>query len=101
MERFQGLIFLATNRQYDLDEAMHRRVHYVFNFKPPNHAQRRQIWALHTTPQGLGTRVAVRVAPNIAWDDIALRYELSGGFIKNAVLSSLMLAVRLCLLARL
>ena len=93
MERFQGLVFLATNRQFDLDEAMHRRIHYVFNFRQPNHVQRRRIWQLHTTKDGLGTDVNVGVEEGINWDEIALRYELSGGFIKNAVLSSLMMAI--------
>ncbi len=60
MERFHGLIFLATNRPFDLDEAMHRRIHYCVHFKPPNHVQRRAIWQLHTS-SGLGADVPVRM----------------------------------------
>jgi SpoVK/Ycf46/Vps4 family AAA+-type ATPase len=33
------------------------------------------------------------VAPGIDWDQIALKFELTGGFIKNAVLSALLLAI--------
>jgi SpoVK/Ycf46/Vps4 family AAA+-type ATPase len=133
MERYAGLVFLATNRPFDLDEAMHRRIHYVFHFKLPNHAQRREIWRIHTTAGGLlGASAtttdggegkknggdggdddaereskqdcddddeedsAVLLDHTIRWEEIALRYELSGGFIRNAVLSALMMAVSRC-----
>ena len=144
MERYAGLVFLATNRPFDLDEAMHRRIHYVFHFKLPNHAQRREIWRIHTTAGGLlgasattdkkkkerggdgsdegvegGSKQgggggddsdddaddsdddaesssAVLLDHAIRWEEIALRYELSGGFIRNAVLSALMMAVSRC-----
>lgn len=91
--KYLGLVFLATNRQFDLDEAMHRRIHYVFNFKPPDHVLRKSIWQLHTTQTLLGCDVPIEISSDIKWDEISLRYELSGGFIKNAILSSLMLAI--------
>ena len=33
------MIFLATNRPFDLDEAMQRRITSVFEFRAPNHIQ--------------------------------------------------------------
>ena len=33
IERHEGIVFLATNRPYDLDEAMHRRINSVIEFK--------------------------------------------------------------------
>jgi hypothetical protein len=50
-------------------------------------AQRQQIWKIHTQHRGLV------VAQGIDWEKISLKYELSGGFIKNAVMSALLLAI--------
>ncbi|KAH9323474.1 hypothetical protein KI387_018113, partial [Taxus chinensis] len=85
MERYEGIIMLATNRPLDLDEAMHRRITCVSEFHPPDHTQRYKIWKLASE--------RLPVAENIDWEKISLRYELSGGYIKNALLSSLLLAI--------
>ena len=87
MERFEGICLLATNRPFDLDEAMFRRVSQVFEFKAPNHLERQGIWRVVTTHE------AVPCEDDIDWDTISLKYELTGGFIKNAVISALQLAV--------
>jgi len=84
LERFEGIVFLATNHPFDLDEAMYRRINEVFEFKPPNYLERLQIWKLVTSHK------AVPCGPNIDWESIALKYELTGGFIKNAVISALL-----------
>lgn len=86
IERYEGIVFLATNRPFDLDEAMHRRITAVFEFKAPDHLQRKQIWQVLM-------QSALTVADDVDWDAIALKYELSGGFIKNAILSSLLQAI--------
>ena len=80
-------MFLATNRPYDLDEAMYRRISEVFEFKPPNYLERLEIWKLVTSHE------AVPCDDTIDWESIALQYELTGGFIKNAVISALLDAV--------
>jgi SpoVK/Ycf46/Vps4 family AAA+-type ATPase len=87
IERYEGIVFLATNRPFDLDEAMHRRITAVFEFKAPDHIQRRKIWDV------LLLRGALQTEPGVDWDAIALKYELSGGFIKNAILSALLKAI--------
>lgn len=33
IERHEGIVFLATNRPYELDEAMHRRITSVVKFR--------------------------------------------------------------------
>ena len=86
LERHEGLCVLATNRPMDLDEAMHRRITGVFELPAPNHKQRRQIWARLTASD------KVPLSGTIDLDEVALRYELTGGFIRNAVLSALMRA---------
>mmetsp|Transcript_22046 Transcript_22046/g.66130 ORF Transcript_22046/g.66130 Transcript_22046/m.66130 type:complete len:325 (+) Transcript_22046:1823-2797(+) len=87
IERHTGIIFLATNRPMDLDEAMHRRITAAFEFKQPNHMERAAIWRIHTVDAGVPMR------DDIDWEEIAIRYELAGGYIKNAVLSALLLAI--------
>lgn len=86
IERFEGLVFLATNRPQDLDEAMHRRITGVFELAAPNHVQRQQIW------QRLTAAEAVPLGADVDLEELAIRYELTGGFIRNAVLSALMRA---------
>ncbi|OQR96549.1 hypothetical protein ACHHYP_15424 [Achlya hypogyna] len=86
MERYEGIVFLATNRPFDLDEAMHRRITAVFEYKAPDHIQRREIWRVLVSDK-------LQTEPDIDWDAIALKYELSGGFIKNAILSALLKAI--------
>lgn len=49
--RHDGLIVLATNRPYDLDEAMHRRIMVAIEFRPPDHLLRKAIWESHMPEQ--------------------------------------------------
>lgn len=35
IERFEGILILATNRPHDMDEAMHRRIALAIEFPPP------------------------------------------------------------------
>merc|ERR1719230_2309285 len=44
LERHDGLIILATNRPFDLDEAMHRRITLAIEFNKPDHLLRKDIW---------------------------------------------------------
>jgi len=84
LERFDGIVFLATNRPFDLDEAMYRRINEVFEFKAPNHLERLQIW------KHLTSNDSIPCEASINWESIAIKYELTGGFIKNAVISALL-----------
>ena len=45
--RHDGLIIMATNRPFDLDEAMHRRITIALEFRQPDHLLRRAIWESH------------------------------------------------------
>merc|ERR1712110_1357564 len=85
IERHDGLIILATNRPFDLDEAMHRRVTLAIEFHKPDHILRRDIWKA-LLPSGLP------LSSDVDLKALALRYELAGGFIKNAILTALSIA---------
>ena len=105
IERFRGLVFLATNKPLDIDEAMHRRISKVYYFLPPNYQQRSRLWDTFK-------KTGLSFQEGIDWASISLkhvpppaalshcecrvliiaRYELTGGFIKNAIMSALMQA---------
>mmetsp|Transcript_99722 Transcript_99722/g.171752 ORF Transcript_99722/g.171752 Transcript_99722/m.171752 type:complete len:1098 (-) Transcript_99722:32-3325(-) len=86
LERYSGLIVMATNKAYVMDEAMHRRITLAIEFKNPDHTMRRDIWAKHVAP-------SIPLKEDVDFDALALDYELSGGLIKNAILSALSIAV--------
>jgi len=86
LERFDGLLILATNRASELDEAMHRRITLALEFPPPDPFLREKIWKAHLPPE-------LRVASDVDWVQLSMDYELSGGFIKNALVAALSFAV--------
>lgn len=85
IERHEGMVILATNRPLELDEAMQRRITLSVAFQPPTTRERARIWRAHVPP-------ALRVAPPADYDALADQFELTGGLIKNAVVSALVLA---------
>ena len=87
MERFDGLCILATNRAYDLDEAMHRRISLAIEFRKPDHILREKIWETLQPPK-------LPVDDDISFGVLARKFELTGGLIKNAWLQSVSLMVR-------
>ncbi|KAF0981915.1 hypothetical protein FDP41_011776 [Naegleria fowleri] len=86
IEKFDGLIILATNRQYELDEAMYRRITLAVEFKSPDSLLRKQIWRKHI-PSG------ARLANDVDFDQLSLDFEITGGLIKNAIITALSFAV--------
>ncbi|MES1907491.1 MAG: hypothetical protein MHM6MM_000601 [Cercozoa sp. M6MM] len=86
IERHDGLIIMATNRPADLDEAMHRRITLSVQFRQPDHLLRKQIWKTLMPPK-------LQLADDVDLEFLAKKFELTGGFIKNALLSALSFAV--------
>lgn len=86
METFDGIMVLATNRPQMLDEAMHRRIALSLMFEAPDARHRLQIWQKHI-PKNLGLDADVDLKA------LAIEFELTGGFIKNAVFQALAQAV--------
>lgn len=86
LERHDGLSILATNRPYDLDEAMYRRINLAVEFRKPDHILRERIWHA-LKPEKL------QLADDVLISELAMKYELTGGFIKNTWLGALSLAV--------
>lgn len=85
IERHDGLVIMATNRAVELDEAMRRRITLSVPFPLPDAQQRERIWRAHIP-------AALRLSAQPDYSGLAYRYELSGGLIKNAVVSALAFA---------
>lgn len=79
LERFEGVAILATNLPEAMDEALDRRILVKVRFPEPDRAMRLDIWRKHipsTAP----------LAPDVDLDALADRFDMAGGYIKNAVL---------------
>jgi SpoVK/Ycf46/Vps4 family AAA+-type ATPase len=85
IEQFEGLVILATNMQRNLDEAFLRRMQEVIDFPFPNEALRERIWRQHVP-------ASAPVEPRIDYAFLARQFKLSGGNIKNAVMTAAYLA---------
>lgn len=82
IERHNGLIIMATNRAFDLDEAMHRRITMAIEFHQPDLHLRAKIWRSLLPP-------TLKLDGDVDFSHLSLKYELTGGFIKNAILCAL------------
>lgn len=82
IEEYSGVVVLATNLRQNIDEAFQRRIHVVVEFPLPDAESRRRIWG--------------RLLPESSRDsvgedelrEIAQRFELTGGNIRNVVLDA-------------
>jgi len=81
LERFEGVAILATNLPAVLDEALDRRILVKVRFPEPDREARAALWRRHLP-------ATVPLAGDVDLEALADRYELSGGYIKNAVLEA-------------
>lgn len=85
IEQFEGLVILATNMQRNLDDAFLRRMQEVIDFPFPDEALRERIWLQHVPAHA-------PVEANIDYGFLARQFKLTGGNIKNAVMTAAYLA---------
>lgn len=85
IEEHDGVCIMATNLIGNIDAAFMRRITYVVHFPFPDPAMREEIYR-RTIPQ------KAPVADDVDWTFLAEKFELSGGHIKNIVLSAAFLA---------
>jgi SpoVK/Ycf46/Vps4 family AAA+-type ATPase len=86
LDRFEGLAVLATNLPDRLDPALDRRVRVRVDFGRPDAIARAAIWRMHLPPRG-------QLADDVDLDALARRFDLAGGYIRNAVLNAVAAAV--------
>jgi SpoVK/Ycf46/Vps4 family AAA+-type ATPase len=87
IERHDGLVILATNLQYAIDEAFLRRFQFRIEFPLPEVEERHRIWNLMFPPE-------IEKGKDLDLDDAARTYRLAGGEIRNAALKAIFLAER-------
>lgn len=85
MEQYDGISILATNHLEQIDTAFFRRIQYIIQFPLPSVQQRYEIWRSVLSKK-------VPLEENIDFTYLANQFELSGGSIKNAVLTAVFLA---------
>jgi hypothetical protein len=81
MEGYDGVTILATNLRANLDEAFTRRLQFAVDFPFPDEADRLRIWQTLFPP-----RVPRAGDLNFGW--LARRFKLSGGSIRNIIVSA-------------
>ena len=85
IESFEGIAILATNMRGHLDPSFLRRIHVTVEFTLPLAPERRGLWD-RSFP------VAAPRRPDVDWDFLAGRFELSGGAIRNVAFRAAFLA---------
>ena len=85
IEEYDGVCILATNLMGNIDAAFMRRITYVLHFPFPEPPAREAIYRGMLPP-------GAPVAEDIDWRFLAEKFELSGGHIKNIVLSAAFMA---------
>jgi len=86
LEWYNGVIIFATNLAANFDPAFERRIRTHVLFEMPGPAEREQIWRVQLHP----TRTPL--AGDVDFRELAIRYEVSGGDIRNAVLKAALTA---------
>ena len=79
IERFEGICVLTTNHEKNIDEAFRRRIQFRISFPFPDAKQRAEIWKTLIPSE-------CPIEEGIAFEALGENFELSGGYIKNAIL---------------
>jgi len=85
LDHFDGVAILTTNALTGIDEAFLRRLQFRVPFDPPDHDARVMLWRQHLP-------AAEHLHADVDLDEIADRYEFSGGNIRNAAIRAAFLA---------
>ena len=86
MENHNGICIMTTNYIDNIDKAFFRRISYIFYFSNPDKSQRKKIW------KNLFIK-NIPLEKDIDFDFLS-KFEISGGSIKNIVVSSCLKAAQ-------
>ncbi len=85
LEQYTGVAVLTTNKDTALDEALQRRLTLHLRLGVPDVAERKRLWQTFLPPKA-------PVEADINLNVLAIEFELSGGYIKNAAVRAAFLA---------
>jgi SpoVK/Ycf46/Vps4 family AAA+-type ATPase len=84
LDSFYGIAILTTNLGTSIDPAFKRRLAFRVHFPIPDEEQREQLWRAHLPP--------TLPAAGLDLADLARRYPLTGGSVRNCVMRAAFLA---------
>ncbi|MBK9031412.1 MAG: ATP-binding protein [Myxococcales bacterium] len=87
LDTFEGVAVLTTNLEGSIDQAFKRRISLRLNFPFPDEDMRVRLWAAHIP-------TATPIAGDFDFKDLARRFPLSGGYIRNSTLRGAFLAAQ-------
>ena len=87
LDAFEGIAMLTTNSGGSTDPAFKRRLSFQLSFPFPDEETRAALWRVHLPP-------SLPRGEKLVFDDLARKYQLSGGYIRNACLRAAFLAAQ-------
>jgi len=87
LDQFEGIAILTTNSGGSIDPAFKRRLSFQLSFPFPDEDTRAELWRAHL-PRELPR------TGELTFDALARKYQLSGGYIRNACLRAAFLAAQ-------
>lgn len=81
LESYNGITILTTNLSKSIDEAFRRRLRFIIDFPMPDVPSRVELWKRMLPPNA-------PISNTIHWNWLARTFEMSGGYIRNAVLKA-------------
>lgn len=81
LESYNGITILTTNLSKSIDEAFRRRIRFIIDFPMPDVPARVELWKRMMPPNA-------PLSDDIRWQWLAKTFEMSGGYIRNAVLKA-------------
>src|SRR3569833_848431 len=85
MESIKGICLLTPNHESNIDPAFQRRLPLHLRFQVPDADEREKLWHAMLPAQA-------PLEPHIDFSGLAHRFEMSGGYIRNAALRAAFLA---------
>jgi hypothetical protein len=87
LDTFDGIAILTTNFGGSIDAAFKRRLSLRLTFPFPDEEMREELWRVHLPPE-------LPVKGEFRLGELARKYQLSGGYIRNATLRAAFLAAQ-------
>jgi SpoVK/Ycf46/Vps4 family AAA+-type ATPase len=87
LDSFEGVAILTTNLEGSIDLAFKRRMSLRLHFPFPDEEMRVRLWAAHIP-------VETPVSGDFDFVELARRFPLSGGYIRNSTLRAAFLAAQ-------
>ena len=87
LDSFEGIAVLTTNLGTSIDQAFKRRLSFRLSFPFPDEETREQLWRAH-----LPAELPIEGALDLGC--LARKYQLSGGYIRNACMRAAFLAAQ-------